>query len=158
MKKISEMNFKEIRSAKTYYNQKLSNMEQYLETVKKGINEAREFLSQLDNKEKQLTCEDKPILISDHSILRFLERVHEIDIEGIKDDIRRRCEVDIKLKGMIDGTYCIDGLRVIVQDRVIVTIYQDDKKIRLEEIKKEEKKRKKIAKRIDKVEEGNENG
>lgn len=65
---------------------------------------------------------DKEIEVSEHAILRYLERVIGMDIEAIKDKICTK-----ELKSMVEilgnnGTYPVDNFRVKMKDSTIVTI------------------------------------
>lgn len=65
-------------------------------------------------------CNGK-IIISEHAIIRYLERIENIDIEAIKDMI-----VDEKTRGAINvltsGTFPIKGGKIEVINNVVTTV------------------------------------
>ena len=66
----------------------------------------------------------KKLVISEHAILRYIERVMGIDLEELKAKILPE-DVLKKIKALegVDGTYpCSEGFKVRIRDRTIVTI------------------------------------
>lgn len=64
----------------------------------------------------------KPLDVSDHAILRVLERGADVQVDKLKDNIAKKVKPYSDQLG--DGKYCIDGLTYVVKDSVVVTIYQ----------------------------------
>lgn len=75
------------------------------------------------NKEiSALTARD--MIVSEHAILRYLERVVKVDVEEVK---RRVLTDDLKGRILDDGLYPNpEGFRLVVRDGVIVTILCDE--------------------------------
>jgi hypothetical protein len=85
-------------------------------------------ISKLNNEISSLKSKSVGIIVSEHAILRYIERVIGIDLETIKakiasDSVKKMAET------MGNGTYTNDGFKIKVVDNVIVTVLtQDDKK------------------------------
>lgn len=63
------------------------------------------------------------VTVTDHAVLRYLERVHGVDIEVIRSNLvsRKMREKIVKLKG--DGEWVLsNGYRYIFRDYKLVTI------------------------------------
>ena len=65
---------------------------------------------------------NKDIVVSEHAILRYLERVDALDIEKIKTLI-----LSEEVMGLVEelggnGSYPADGFKVVMKDNVVTTI------------------------------------
>ena len=63
------------------------------------------------------------ITVTDHAILRYLERVHNVDVEGIRTNLITRTMANKihKLKG--DGEWSLrNGYRLVFKNYALVTI------------------------------------
>ncbi len=58
--------------------------------------------------------------VSDHALLRFIERVHGVDIEAIRSSIMSSRIVEAIKLGATSVT--VDGVKMIVRDGVIITV------------------------------------
>lgn len=66
----------------------------------------------------------RKINVSDHAVIRYLERVLGMDIEELKQDIITD-DIARKIKAMGNGNYGIEGgFRMIVKDNVVLTIFK----------------------------------
>lgn len=65
---------------------------------------------------------EKSARVTEHAILRYLERVKGLNLEEIESEIL--CEKVLSLVERLggNGTYPADGFSVVMKDRVIVTI------------------------------------
>ena len=64
----------------------------------------------------------KKIRISDHAVLRYLERTECIDIQRLKKTLLNK-QMRKKIRCMGDGKYAIaGGLRMVVRDNTVVTV------------------------------------
>ncbi|QND45220.1 hypothetical protein HB780_05550 (plasmid) [Rhizobium lusitanum] len=59
-----------------------------------------------------------PIVVSDHAILRYLERAHGLDIEAVRRHIAARCETGVRLGA---AGVVIEKVKFIIEDGVVVT-------------------------------------
>lgn len=66
------------------------------------------------------------ISVTDHAVLRWMERAYEIDIEAVRRKIRERVERAVEIAAKLDGegtvTVSVDGLRFVVRSGTVVTI------------------------------------
>lgn len=83
-------------------------------------------LNDVKNKIKKVE-DNSNIMISDHAILRYLERIMGIDIEMIKKEILpEKAKQTIQALG--NGTYPINNkYKIVVKNNTIVTITELDK-------------------------------
>ena len=94
--------------------QKVFNDQKILSEKKKLINSIKIQINSLGK--------DKVVEISDHAILRYLERIKGIDIEAIKE------EMDIpKIQTMVNilgstGKYPLCGYHAVVKDYIVTTV------------------------------------
>jgi len=73
-------------------------------------------------KEKTKLVNDKGIIVSEHAILRYLERVGKLDIESVQKQILTK-EVENQI-GILNGNgkISIDGYTIVIKNSVITTI------------------------------------
>lgn len=70
----------------------------------------------------------KPIhQVSDHALLRYLERAQGVDVEGLRRDLGRRIDaavgrMDCDLRLLDISAAHIDGLTFLVKGRIVVTV------------------------------------
>ncbi len=78
---------------------------------------------QLQNVIKQIESMDETdIVVSEHAMLRFLERAQGLDLESIKDCILSD-ETRILINNLGNGKYPIgNGVRAVVKNRKIVSV------------------------------------
>lgn len=85
----------------------------------KELSKKQQELSSVENKIKALTSGD--LTISEHAILRHIERVEKFDIKLIEDKIMT--ELKSFYSSMGNGSYPIFGkFRAIIKNGVVVTI------------------------------------
>lgn len=56
--------------------------------------------------------------VTDHAVLHYLERVHGIDIDAVREEV---CQVVDKAIEMGAGAVIVDGLKYVLRDRVVIT-------------------------------------
>ncbi|MFA5426669.1 MAG: hypothetical protein WC279_00500 [Sulfurimonas sp.] len=85
-------------------------------------------LSQLKKYQDELLAlqmDSMEIIISEHAILRYLERVYKLDTTKLyKEIIPPKVEKQIKEFG--NGTYSVDGFSIRIVDNVVVTVLKND--------------------------------
>ena len=112
-----------LKSLQTQLSQSESELKVLLEKQKISAKEYSEALKK--NKKLKETIEkfkQGQLIVSEHAILRYLERIKGIDIEEIKNAILTE-----NLKNMvstlgISGTYPVEDFRVKLKDGVIITV------------------------------------
>lgn len=86
------------------------------------IKNNRSSLHSINKQIKDLTNSSKSIVISEHALLRYLERVGLMDMEEIKKRIIPD-EQMLNIKGLVSNcTYPIDGYKLVIKNNVVVTI------------------------------------
>ncbi|WP_336800637.1 hypothetical protein [Kaistia sp. MMO-174] len=69
------------------------------------------------------------ISVTDHAVLRFMERVHDLDIASIRQRIAEHVERAVELATTLDGqgtvTVVKDGFRYVVKAGTVVTITRE---------------------------------
>lgn len=66
--------------------------------------------------------------VTDHAVLRYLQRAHGVDVEAIRRDLGRRVDTAVgrmAFDGPIDCSAAhLDGMTVIIRRGVIVTVLE----------------------------------
>jgi hypothetical protein len=63
------------------------------------------------------------IIVTDHAIVRYLERIAGVDIEGLREEIKKETELAGGVLG--NGKFMIGGgFRAVVSDGRVVTIIE----------------------------------
>lgn len=112
---------------------KLSKLQSQREILLKEVNEKQKGLTTLNKEIKtiQANLDDlkensNDLIFSEHSILRYIERVMGIDMEALKEKILPKDERLKILKTSKSLTYKKDGLSFKIKDGVILTIANDE--------------------------------
>lgn len=62
----------------------------------------------------------KPIpSVSDHAVLRYIERKHGVDIEAVREHIRGLVQRGVEAKG---DAVVVEGVKFVLCDNVVVTV------------------------------------
>jgi len=60
----------------------------------------------------------KKVHVTEHAVLRFIERVHGIDVEAIREKIRDRAQVAYEMGAVgVD----LDGVRLVMVDAAVTS-------------------------------------
>ena len=88
------------------------------EQAKKGYQVA---MNAVESLESQINRCSQGLVITEHALLRFIERSQGVVAETIEDKIRSMVEETVKVLG--DGRYPLDdGLCAVVKNNVVVTV------------------------------------
>lgn len=70
-----------------------------------------------------------PLDVSDHAVLRELERVHGIDVESVRKGIARKTR-----RGRASGAagVLLDGIRYVLRDGVVITVLDGSRSLAAE--------------------------
>ena len=82
---------------------------------------------ELERQIGELTNEDKPIVVSEHAIIRYLERVVGVNIEEIQKKIITE-ELTVQYRTVGNGEFPMKGFSVKVKDGVAVTVLTKERK------------------------------
>lgn len=66
-------------------------------------------------------CKTDDIKLSEHAVIRYLERVKGLDVQSIKDDILTE-EVTYLINTLGNGKYPINDFNIVVKDKTVITI------------------------------------
>jgi len=78
--------------------------------------------SKIEQEIKQLSESSKEVIISEHALLRYLERVKNVDLDSIKKEILTESFV-ASIRTFKNGKFPIaHGVKAIVKNSVVVTI------------------------------------
>lgn len=116
----TSQSLKQLQSRKTRLEVDLSELAKDLRALKRKHNQTANQLSSVRHEINQL--QNSNIIVSEHAILRYLERSKGVDIEVIKNEILTESTRLLILK-MGNGKYPVgQGLRVCVKNNTIVSI------------------------------------
>lgn len=113
-----------LKSLQTYK----SKLEGELPVLKKQMKEASSAFNKAQNTIANLEAEikafqeHKELIVSEHALLRYIERVMGIDLESVKQGIVEQATPQYDLFGRVDGKYPIECGRVVVSNNTIVTV------------------------------------
>jgi len=102
---------KNLREERSILVDKIRRGERQEESIKKEINE--------------LKSQEKGIIVSEHAILRYFERVLNFNLEEIRTKILPEWLMG-RAKMLGNGTYPNENYKLKVRDSVVVTIITDD--------------------------------
>jgi len=112
------MNRREIKS-------KLKQLDISIKEKSKHAVKAQKLLADDTNERerlnKMLDSIGNPVEVSDHALIRYMERHMEFDIEGCKKSLLTPLVVEAINNGAKKVT--IEGIRFVVEDKIIVTTY-----------------------------------
>lgn len=94
-------------------------------TVNGKINSKLELLKGLRAKFKSLTTEKK-IVVSEHAILRYIERIMGVDLEEVRIKILPEDKKEM-IKTLGNAKYPINGHSIVVKDNIVITVYPTEK-------------------------------
>jgi predicted nuclease with TOPRIM domain len=106
----------------------LRKLEGTLEYLKKEKSQLDKDLTLKTEEIKKLKKEiaslkEKEIIVSEHAILRYIERIIGINIDTIKEKILTE-NIRIQIQEFGNGSYSNGEFKVVVKDNVIVTVIE----------------------------------
>jgi hypothetical protein len=125
MKTTIEAELKKIQTMKSKLEVEIEDIKRQRGLMGEQITLRNNQILKLDNEIKKLKSKNDGLIVSEHAILRYLERVVGIDLEQIKSKI-----ISEKTQTMIEtlgnGTYPSEGFKIKVVDNVVVTVIGTD--------------------------------
>ncbi len=111
---------KQLQTRKAKLESTIADSKLTLEDAKSELNKYTSQLASVNNQINQL--KDKDIIISEHAILRYMERVMGVDMEAIKERVLTNT-VKTMIGNMGNGKYPIDGGgKAVVRNNTIITV------------------------------------
>ena len=109
--------------------QELSGKLSSLEVKKVGIDgeikNMRHRISMIKKMMNEITKNDN-FIISEHVLLRYIERVIGIDLEEIRNNILNEKDIE-RIKALGNCTYPKEGFKVVIKNNTAVTLIADKK-------------------------------
>lgn len=96
-------------------------LQQQISFSQKEHNLKTNQVRKIEQEIKKLSSNDS-IIVSEHAILRYLERVKGIDLEEIKATILNDKIIELTKVLGANGTYPNENFSVVIKDNVVVTI------------------------------------
>jgi hypothetical protein len=82
-------------------------------------------IKEVEKKIQNLQGCDENIIVSEHAIVRYLERVYGLDLEKIKHEIiPEKTITQAKMVG--NGRYKVDDYTLLIKDNVVITVIKND--------------------------------
>jgi len=108
---------------------KLSDFNSKYDIIKRDYQEKQKELEQIKRQIKNIEQEinklkNDDLIISEHAILRYIERVLGIDIEEIKHKIVPNKDT---IKNLGNGVFPINNFKIKVKDNVVLTVIKEIK-------------------------------
>ena len=100
---------------------KLKLLEKEKIDISNQANECKQKINNINQKIKQLQDSNKDIIVSEHALLRYIERVIGIDLKDIEDNILNEADKE-NIKSLGNCKYPKDGFKLIVKNNVVTTI------------------------------------
>jgi len=111
---------KQLQTRKAKLESTIADSKLTLEDAKSELNKYTSQLASVNNQINQL--KDKDIIISEHAILRYMERVMGVDMEAIKERVLTNT-VKTMIGNMGNGKYPINGGgKAVVRNNTIITV------------------------------------
>lgn len=118
----------EENTLKTYYtnlsnlNKDLDQLKRESSTVNSKIVKKKREIASIENKINKMHT--GKVIISEHAIIRYLERIEGINMEAVKDKMvnsRTRDAINV----LTSGTFPIQGGRLEVKNNIVITVIKD---------------------------------
>jgi len=110
---------KALQSRKARLQGQLPSLKSDMQEASHAYSKALNSVKNIDNEIEMLTKDDS-LVVSEHAMLRYIERVVGVDLEDMRQDIISQVEAPYRSLG--NGKYPIHGGRVVVKDNVIITV------------------------------------
>jgi len=123
---MNAQRYKHLQVRKTQLESEIAELKKSVDAQKKDLDNKVRSLQEVE-KEARLVLNVKPV-ISEHAILRYVERVLGVDIKAIEDEI-----LSPKIINAIETLHSgkipfKNGMTLVVKDKTIVTINPKDEK------------------------------
>lgn len=127
MSKKAREEIKKLQSMRDGYQAELEILKTKEQGIKQEIISKKSSINTINQRIANLSKNNEEIIVSEHAILRYIERVVGIDVDKIVEQILPE-ETKIYIENLGNGNYPInDGeFRIVVKDRVVVTVLSDD--------------------------------
>ncbi len=119
---------KSLKSRRDQAQRELKALQDEANALNKKVRDAQGTISKLDRDINKLTQRNKNIIVSEHAMLRYIERVMGMDMEKLKKQILPDL-TQSQIRALGNGSYPVGkSHRVKVRDNTIITILTKDEK------------------------------
>lgn len=87
-----------------------------MQMAQRRMSELQSMVSKMENELKAM--EGSKVTVTEHAILRYLERVRGIDLEEVENTILP----EAYREKLINGKIPINGFRIVVKDNTVITV------------------------------------
>lgn len=109
---------KQLETLKTKAQDEVNDYSKQIEALVQKRKESQTMLSDIQKQINEILSE---VVVSEHAILRYFERVLGYDIEDIKNKILPE-EIKPKIKELTNCEYPVDGFYIVSKNNKIVTV------------------------------------
>lgn len=124
MANLNNAKIKSIQVQITKFQEEIKNYNLQLQDIQLDIATKQQQIKNYQCELKKLKS-SKEIIISEHAILRYIERVMKIDMEKLNHEIMSK-ELQSSIKNLGNGTYPHKNHLLKIVDNVVVTIMAKD--------------------------------
>lgn len=118
---------KHLATRREQVERRLKALREELSVLDQKIHTETRELSAIDAQVEQLKKKNKAVVVTEHAILRYLERVKGVDIEAAKREMLPP-EVSNQIRALGNGEYPVGTHSVKVKDNVVITILTKEEK------------------------------
>lgn len=94
---------------------------QEVKLAQKRESDLNKLCSDLQQRVKAMQQKEPDVIVSEHALVRYFERVLGYDLDGIRDTIVSE-QARIFIDNFGSGKIPSNGFRIVVKDRVVVTV------------------------------------
>jgi hypothetical protein len=119
---MSVREIQQLESAKKKLEVQLQKLIEYKKKAQRQCDTAQNELIKIEGKLEILRRDNTEVLITDHAVVRYLERINSVDIDKIKEQIKDKVDLNA-VKTLGCGKFPIDNsYKIVVKDMIVVTI------------------------------------
>ena len=117
---MDHVELKNLQTQITKSQTELDGAKQEREQVGQKVTSINNRLQSLQSQVDRLTRKKKNVVVSEHAILRYLERVHGVDIEALKQEIMPDSIKD-SIETVGSGRYPVNGTHTLLVKQFVVS-------------------------------------
>lgn len=109
---------------KSNISEKIKNLQLTLKHLKENLNNLTQQEANLNKKIKKLT-EKSNVVVSEHALLRYLERIHGLDLEQFKAEMFGVNNIDEISLPESSMHLKMNGYTLVIDDKVVKTVLEN---------------------------------